>query len=53
MVRTWDARTLLFNTFFDGKRMLDGDMKPRDVVKYVEKKIEFMKNPPPGNKVNW
>jgi hypothetical protein len=39
--------------FFDGKRMLDNNMKPKDVVDYIEKKLEFMRNPPPGNKVNW
>lgn len=53
MVRVYDATTLLYNTFFDAKRMLDENMKPKKVIEYVEKKIEFLKNPPLGNKIDW
>jgi hypothetical protein len=53
MVRVFDATTLLYNTFFDAKRMLDEGMKPKKVLEYVEKKIDFLKNPTPGNKIDW
>jgi len=53
MTRIYDATTLLYNTFFDAKRMLDENMKSRKVLEYLEKKIDFLKNPPPGNKIDW
>jgi hypothetical protein len=33
--------------------MLDDDMKAKDVVKYLKKKIEFLENPVPGNRIEW
>jgi hypothetical protein len=52
-IRQFDAVTILYNTFFDAKRMLDGNMRAKKVVEYIEKKINFLKHPPPGNKIRW
>ena len=52
-LRKWSASTILYNSFYDGKRMIDDGMKPRDVVNYLKKKIDFLEHPAPGNKINW
>jgi hypothetical protein len=52
-MRQWDAKTILYNAFFDGKRMLDDGMRSRDVFNYLKKKLDFLEHPAPGNKVKW
>ena len=52
-MRKFDAITLLYNLTYDVRRMLDEGQNPKDVTKHIQKKIEFLKNPPPGNKVSW
>jgi hypothetical protein len=44
---------MLFCILFDAKRMLDENMKPKKVLEYLDKKIDFLKHPPPGNKIDW
>lgn len=53
MVRKFDAKTILYNSFYDAKRMLDEGMSPKGVVAYLEKKFDFLKHPAPGNKISW
>jgi hypothetical protein len=52
-MRTFDATTILFNTMYDAKRMLDEGKKPKDVCTFIKKKIDFLENPGTGNQVRW
>lgn len=52
-VRRYDAKTILYNMAFDMKRMLDDGQDIKKVAEYVQNKMEFLQNPPVGNKVNW
>jgi len=52
-MRCFDAATLLFNITYDARRMLDEGRSTKEVVSYIEKKINFLRRPPPGNKIRW
>lgn len=52
-LRTYDARTLLYNLFYDGKVMLDGGRETKEIAKVVEDKVKFLMKPPAGFKIRW
>ena len=53
MTRVFDSKTLLYNMMFDAKRMLDENKDPKDVVKYMKKKLQFLEDPTSGNEIRW
>jgi hypothetical protein len=52
-IRKFDARTILFNTMYDAKRMLDSDVPAKKVASHIKKKIEFLEKPGGGNEIRW
>lgn len=52
-MRTFDAKTILFNTMYDAKRMLDEDKDAKSVSAFIKKKLDFLDNPGTGNQVRW
>ena len=53
MTRVFDSRTLIFNMMYDSKRMLDEGRNPKEVIKYMKKKISFLEEPTSGNEIRW
>jgi hypothetical protein len=52
-MRKFDGKTILYNLTYDVRRMLDDMQDSKKIVEYINIKIKFLQNPPPGNKINW